>query len=98
MSQKITITTKIQKETGAIDKVEYAKGKNIDFIICDHHRPSKEIPKAIAVLNPLREDCQYPYKELCGCGIGFKLIQGPPISLMPIQGPPIVLKETLLLT
>ncbi len=60
----------------ALDQVEYAREKNIDFIICDHHTPSKEIPKAIAVLNPLREDCKYPFKELCGCGIGFKLIQG----------------------
>ncbi|HAV55619.1 MAG TPA: single-stranded-DNA-specific exonuclease RecJ, partial [Aequorivita sp.] len=47
----------------------------IDFIICDHHRPGKEIPKAVAVLDPKREDCEYPYKELCGCGVGFKLIQ-----------------------
>lgn len=60
----------------ALDQVEYAKEKNIDFIICDHHTPPSEIPKAIAVLNPLREDCSYPYKSLCGCGIGFKLIQG----------------------
>lgn len=59
----------------AIDKVAYASEKNIDFIICDHHRPSKEIPKAVAVLDPKREDCPYPYKELCGCGVGFKLIQ-----------------------
>ncbi len=59
----------------AIDKVEYANSKNIDFIICDHHRPGKEIPNAVAVLDPKREDCNYPYDELCGCGIGFKLIQ-----------------------
>lgn len=59
----------------AIDKVAYASEKNIDFIICDHHRPGKEIPKAAAVLDPKREDCEYPYKELCGCGVGFKLIQ-----------------------
>jgi len=59
----------------AIDKVAYASEKNIDFIICDHHRPGAEIPKAVAVLDPKREDCEYPYKELCGCGIGFKLIQ-----------------------
>ncbi len=59
----------------AIDKVAYASEKNIDFIICDHHRPGKEIPKAVAVLDPKREDCEYPYKELCGCGVGFKLIQ-----------------------
>ncbi len=59
----------------AIDKVAYAKDKNIDFIICDHHRPGSEIPKAVAVLDPKREDCDYPYKELCGCGVGFKLMQ-----------------------
>jgi len=59
----------------AIDKIDYATKKSIDFIICDHHRPAKELPKAIAVLDPKREDCQYPYDELCGCGVGFKLIQ-----------------------
>ncbi|MGF1554918.1 single-stranded-DNA-specific exonuclease RecJ [Paucihalobacter sp.] len=59
----------------AIDKVAYATEKQIDFIICDHHRPSDEIPKAIAVLDPKRDDCVYPFKELCGCGVGFKLIQ-----------------------
>ena len=59
----------------AIDKVAYASKKKIDFIICDHHRPGNEIPKAIAVLDPKREDCDYPYDELCGCGVGFKLIQ-----------------------
>ena len=59
----------------AIDKVKYASEKGIDFIICDHHRPGKEIPNAIAVLDPKREDCEYPFKELCGCGVGFKLIQ-----------------------
>jgi len=59
----------------AIDKVAYAKEKGIDFIICDHHRPGSELPEAVAVLDPKREDCEYPYKELCGCGVGFKLIQ-----------------------
>ncbi len=59
----------------AIDKVAYAKEKNIDFIICDHHRPGAILPDAVAVLDPKREDCTYPYDELCGCGIGFKLIQ-----------------------
>ena len=58
----------------AIDKVAYAKSKGLDFIICDHHRPGKQLPEAIAVLDPKREDCLYPYKELCGCGVGFKLI------------------------
>ncbi|WP_091407210.1 single-stranded-DNA-specific exonuclease RecJ [Aquimarina amphilecti] len=59
----------------AIEKVAYAKSKGIDFIICDHHRPGDTIPDAAAVLDPKREDCDYPYKELCGCGVGFKLIQ-----------------------
>jgi len=59
----------------AIDKVAYANEKGIDFIICDHHRPGAELPKAIAILDPKRDDCSYPYKELCGCGVGFKLIQ-----------------------
>jgi single-stranded-DNA-specific exonuclease len=59
----------------AIDKVDYARKKNIDFVICDHHRPGPELPEAVAVLDPKREDCAYPYKELCGCGVGFKLIQ-----------------------
>lgn len=59
----------------AIDKVNYAKAKGVDFIICDHHRPGNELPKAVAVLDPKREDCTYPYDELPGCGIGFKLIQ-----------------------
>jgi len=59
----------------AIDKVAYASEKGIDFIICDHHRPGDKIPNAVAVLDPKREDCNYPYKELCGCGVGFKLIQ-----------------------
>lgn len=59
----------------SIDKVEYAKSKGIDFIICDHHRPGDELPDAIAVLDPKRDDCAYPYDELCGCGVGFKLIQ-----------------------
>ncbi|WP_298893801.1 single-stranded-DNA-specific exonuclease RecJ [uncultured Psychroserpens sp.] len=59
----------------AIDKINYASEKGIDFIICDHHRPGAELPKAIAVLDPKRDDCEYPFKELCGCGVGFKLIQ-----------------------
>ena len=59
----------------AIDKIDYAKEKGIDFIICDHHRPGNQVPNAVAVLDPKQEDCNYPYKELCGCGVGFKLIQ-----------------------
>jgi len=59
----------------SIDKVDYAKEKGIDFIICDHHRPGDVLPDAVAVLDPKRLDCSYPYDELCGCGVGFKLIQ-----------------------
>ncbi|KDN55114.1 single-stranded-DNA-specific exonuclease RecJ [Flavobacterium seoulense] len=59
----------------SIDHVAYAKERNIDFIICDHHRPGETLPEAVAVLDPKRADCNYPYDELCGCGIGFKLIQ-----------------------
>lgn len=59
----------------SIDHVNYANAKNIDFIICDHHRPGDILPDAVAVLDPKREDCSYPYDELCGCGVGFKLIQ-----------------------
>ena len=64
----------------AIEKVAYASEKNIDFIICDHHKPGPEIPKAVAVLNAKREDCTYPFDELCGCGVGFKLIQALGVS------------------
>jgi single-stranded-DNA-specific exonuclease len=59
----------------SIDHIAYAKEKNIDFIICDHHRPGNMLPDAVAILDPKREDCFYPYDELCGCGVGFKLIQ-----------------------
>jgi len=59
----------------ALDKVKYAKDKGIDFIICDHHRPGEKIPEAVAVLDPKREGCNYPFKELSGCGVGFKLMQ-----------------------
>ena len=59
----------------SIDHIAYAKEKNIDFIICDHHRPGNILPDAVAILDPKREDCDYPYDELCGCGVGFKLIQ-----------------------
>ncbi len=59
----------------AIDQVNYANSKNIDFIICDHHNPGETLPEAVAVLDPKRKDCLYPFKELSGCGVGFKLIQ-----------------------
>ena len=59
----------------AHDQVAYAQAQGIDFIICDHHLPGETWPEAVAVLDPKRPDCLYPYKELCGCGVGFKLIQ-----------------------
>lgn len=59
----------------SVEKVAYAKTLGVDFIICDHHRPGDVLPDAIAVLDPKRDDCAYPFKELCGCGVGFKLIQ-----------------------
>lgn len=59
----------------ALDKVEYASQLGIDFIICDHHQPGNEVPAAAAVLDPKQVDCQYPYKELSGCGVGFKFMQ-----------------------
>jgi single-stranded-DNA-specific exonuclease len=59
----------------AIEQVDYANDKGVDFIICDHHNPAENLPKAIAILNPKQRDCNYPYKELSGCGVGFKLIQ-----------------------
>ena len=59
----------------AVEKVAYARNKDVDFIICDHHRPGDTLPLAVAVLDPKRSDCDYPFKELCGCGVGFKLAQ-----------------------
>lgn len=64
----------------SIDKVSYATQQEIDFIICDHHYPGEHIPEALAVLDPKRPDCNYPYKHLSGCGVGFKLMQAYCIS------------------
>lgn len=63
------------------DLIAYAKTLGIDFIVCDHHLPDEIVPDAVAILNPKQKDCTYPYKELCGCGVGFKLIQ----ALAPVQ-------------
>ena len=60
----------------ATEKVAYARAKGIDFIICDHHLPGDTIPEAVAVLDPKQHDCPYPFKELSGCGVGFKMLQG----------------------
>lgn len=59
----------------AVEKIAGAKSRGVDFIICDHHNPGDEVPPAVAVLDPKQKDCQYPYKELSGCGVGFKLLQ-----------------------
>lgn len=60
----------------AFEQIAYAKSKGIDFIVCDHHEPDEDrLPDAVAILNPKRKDCTYPFKELCGCGVGFKFMQ-----------------------
>lgn len=76
-AEKNGITLIISLDCGirAVDKVQYAKEKGIDFIICDHHLPGEKLPDAVAILDPKQTDCPYPYKELSGCGVGFKLIQ-----------------------
>jgi single-stranded-DNA-specific exonuclease len=74
-SQGISLIISLDCGIKAVDKVAYAKEKGIDFIICDHHRPGDVLPAAVATLDPKRSDCAYPYKELSGCGVGFKLIQ-----------------------
>lgn len=69
----------------ALEQISYAKSKNIDFIVGDHHLPGDELPEAYAILDPKRQDCQYPYKELSGCGIGFKLIEAHLESKMGVK-------------
>lgn len=68
----------------AVEKIDYANKHNLDFIICDHHRPGEKLPEAVAVLDPKRDDCKYPFKELSGCGVGFKLLS----ALATMQGEP----------
>ncbi len=58
----------------SVELIAYAKENGVDFIVCDHHLPEERLPPAVAILNPKQTDCNYPYKELCGCGVGFKLI------------------------
>ncbi|MBP3202522.1 MAG: single-stranded-DNA-specific exonuclease RecJ [Bacteroidales bacterium] len=72
----VTLVITLDCGIKAIEKVEYARAKGIEVIICDHHLPEAELPKAVAILDPKREDCHYPFDDLCGCGVGFKLVQG----------------------
>lgn len=72
--QGITLVIALDCGIKSADLIRYAASLNIDFIVCDHHLPDTELPRAVAILNPKQKDCPYPYKELCGCGVGFKLI------------------------
>lgn len=78
---QITLIISLDCGIKSADKVDYAATKKIDFIICDHHLPDKNLPRAIAILDPKQPHCTYPYKELCGCAVGFKLIQALAITL-----------------
>lgn len=73
--QKVTLVIVLDCGIKAVERIQMAKDLGIDFIICDHHNPDDIIPNAVAVLDPKRPDCNYPYKELSGCGVGFKLLQ-----------------------
>jgi len=73
-TQHATLIISLDCGIKSVDLVQYAKDMGIDFIICDHHLPDAQLPAAVAILNPKQIDCPYPYKELCGCGVGFKLI------------------------
>jgi single-stranded-DNA-specific exonuclease len=75
IAEKIPLVIVLDCGIKAAEKVKYAHDRGIDFIICDHHEPDNDIPKAVAVLDPKQTDCQYPFKELSGCGVGFKLMQ-----------------------
>ena len=79
-SQGVTLIISLDCGIKAIDKIEYAKGKGIDFIICDHHMPDEVLPDAVAVLDAKRKDSIYPYEHLSGCGVGFKFMQAFAIS------------------
>ncbi|MCG8701798.1 MAG: single-stranded-DNA-specific exonuclease RecJ [Bacteroidales bacterium] len=75
ISNKVGLMIALDCGIKAIDKIAYAKENNVDFIVCDHHTPGQQLPEAYAVLDAKREDCPYPYKELSGCGVGFKFMQ-----------------------
>ncbi|MFR9649609.1 MAG: single-stranded-DNA-specific exonuclease RecJ [Rikenellaceae bacterium] len=74
-SRGVTLVIALDCGIKAVEKIVYANEKGVDFIICDHHLPAEEIPAAVAVLDPKRSDCNYPFEDLSGCGVGFKLAQ-----------------------
>jgi single-stranded-DNA-specific exonuclease len=71
---KYTLIVSLDCGIKSVELIQYAKQLGIDFVVCDHHLPDDKLPPAVAILNPKQKDCNYPYKELCGCGVGFKLI------------------------
>jgi len=73
--QGVTLVIALDCGINAIEEIDYAEKKGIDYIICDHHNPSDQLPKAVAIVNPKREDCKYPFKDLSACGVAYKLIQ-----------------------
>jgi single-stranded-DNA-specific exonuclease len=75
IEQKFTLIISLDCGIKSQGLIAYAAEQGIDFVVCDHHTPDPELPPAVAILNPKQSDCQYPFKELCGCGVGFKLIQ-----------------------
>ncbi|WP_206025979.1 single-stranded-DNA-specific exonuclease RecJ [Hymenobacter metallicola] len=87
VAQNFSLIIALDCGVKAVDRIEYANERGIDFIICDHHLPGTELPKAVAVLDPKRTDCEYPFKELSGCGVGFKLMQALCQHLGMDQGP-----------
>ena len=75
LENKCSLMISLDCGVKALDKIAHAQNNGMDVIVCDHHRPGKQLPIAFAILDPKRNDCAYPFKELCGCGVGFKLIQ-----------------------
>lgn len=73
-ANRFTLIISLDCGIKSVDLIRYADELGIDFVVCDHHMPDDELPPAVAILNPKQKDCSYPYKELCGCGVGFKLI------------------------
>lgn len=82
IEKRITLMITLDCGVKAVEKIAYAQSKGLDIIVCDHHRPGDTLPNAFAVLDPKRIDCHYPFKELCGCGVGFKLMQ----AYLKLQG------------